>query len=369
MKVMLISNDYLNSTIYPNLHKHLMTNEINSMMIVPSNKNANNIIDEKSVIQLKCFNHIDRYFFHFKQNKILKELKKQVENNRPDVLHSQFLFSGGYVSMKIKKEFNIPYVVTVQNTDVNVFLKKMIHLRKIGVEVMMNADKIIFISKAYREQVKNKYVPQKYHDKFLEKSIIIPFGADRFWLENSYKAKKLSPRNNIHLITVGVINQNKNHLTVAKAAEELIKRGYNVEYTVIGSVKDVKVFKELSKYGFVNYIEKVPKEELINYYRKSDILVLPSISESFGLVYVEAISQGLPIIYTRGQGFDKQFNEGIVGFSVNCFDVQDISNKIINIVDNYIEISNKCVISCNKFDWDNIVKNYVEIYAHTIDGY
>ena len=37
-------------------------------------------------------------------------------------------------------------------------------------------------------------------------------------------------------------------------------------------------------------------------YRENDIYVMPSIIETFGLVYAEAMSQGLPVIYTRGQG-------------------------------------------------------------------
>ncbi|HGK7332802.1 TPA: glycosyltransferase [Streptococcus suis] len=59
---------------------------------------------------------------------------------------------------------------------------------------------------------------------------------------------------------------------------------------------------------------------------------MPSFHESFGLVYAEAMSQGMPVIYTRGQGFDGQFEEGVVGFSVDCIDEVEISNKIISIV-------------------------------------
>jgi len=47
---------------------------------------------------------------------------------------------------------------------------------------------------------------------------------------------------------------------------------------------------------------------------------MPSITETFGLVYAEALSQGLPVLYTRGQGFDRQFEEGEVGYAVDCFD-------------------------------------------------
>ena len=54
-----------------------------------------------------------------------------------------------------------------------------------------------------------------------------------------------------------------------------------------------------------------------------------SIMETFGLVYAEAMSQGLPIIYTKGQGFDEQFDEGKVGYHADCFNIEEIVKRII----------------------------------------
>jgi glycosyltransferase involved in cell wall biosynthesis len=60
----------------------------------------------------------------------------------------------------------------------------------------------------------------------------------------------------------------------------------------------------------------MPKEKLLNNYRNSDIFIMPSYNETFGLVYIEAMSQGLPIIYTQNEGVDGYFKEGSVGYSV-----------------------------------------------------
>ena len=69
-------------------------------------------------------------------------------------------------------------------------------------------------------------------------------------------------------------------------------------------------------------------ENFIKYFIESDIFVMPSRYETFGLVYVEALSQGLPVIYTRGQGFDGQIPDGEVGYSVKCNDVNEIAEKL-----------------------------------------
>jgi glycosyltransferase involved in cell wall biosynthesis len=69
--------------------------------------------------------------------------------------------------------------------------------------------------------------------------------------------------------------------------------------------------------------------ELIDIYRANDIFVMPSFTESFGLVYAEAISQGLPVVYSIGQGFDRQFPEGEVGYHADPNSAQSVADAIL----------------------------------------
>src|SRR5699024_1236769 len=131
-----------------------------------------------------------------------------------------------------------------------------------------------------------------------------------------------------------------------------------IQLDVIGDIQDKKYFKKLKKYDFVNHIPFQTKEKLIEHFRKSDIYVMPSITETFGLTYAEAISQGLPVIYSKGQGFDKQFDEGMVGYGVISKNEKDIANKIQLILKNYSVISRNCVELVDKYSWDTISLEY-----------
>ena len=132
-----------------------------------------------------------------------------------------------------------------------------------------------------------------------------------------------------------------------------------------GKIKDKTVFKKIK--DKIEYKGILNKEELMKYYRKSDIFIMPSIKETFGLVYAEAMSQGLPVIYTEGQGFDEQFEEGVVGFRVNGKDEKSIVNAVKNICNNYNSISNNCIKMITKFNWKKICTDYNNVYNNIVN--
>lgn len=161
---------------------------------------------------------------------------------------------------------------------------------------------------------------------------------------------------------MGDISKRKNIQKTVKAIDLLTQKGYKITLDVVGKVKDQKLFNKIKDLEYVNYLGYKSKEELLNIYRDNDIFILPSITETFGLVYGEAMSQGLPIIYTRGQGFDGQFKEGQVGYAVNSTDPNDIAEKIINLTNDYKERYNRCILNVKKFDWNKIGKEYNDLY-------
>lgn len=369
MKILHVCNDYFNTGVYKNLHTRLLATNIDSFVLVPTNIKEQEHQCGENVVQIRCFTKFDRYFYLLKQKMIINAVREYIESFSPDILHGHFLFSSGYSCMKMKQEYNVPYVVAVRNTDINLFFKYMPHLRKIGLEILLNAERVIFLSSSYRDLVLDKYIPVNLKYSINKKVVILPNGIDDFWHQNKSEKKSKFDNKQIHFVTVGVINRNKNQLTVAKAAEELIKKGYKITYTVIGLIQDEKVYNALIQYDFVKYIENQSKEDLIHYYRQADILVMPSIKETFGLVYAEALSQGLPVIYTKGQGFDNQFPDGEVGFAVRSNDIEEIANRVIAILQNYHDMSDNCIKDSLRFNWDDIVEKYVHIYRDLLERY
>jgi len=294
---------------------------------------------------------------------MFRDVTQKLEINKFDVIHSHTLFSGGYLAYQLNKKYNIPYIVSIRNTDLNTFFKYMIHLRSTGVNILLNAARVVFLSPVYRERLINNYVPENLKEEILNKSVVIPNGIDDFWLNNKYYRETSPEGKKIKLIFVGSITQNKGIDVSVKACELLIEEGYDIELTMIGKVERKAYKKMIKSSKFIRQIDYSPKEVIIEHMRKADIFIMPSKHETFGLVYAEAMSQGLPVIYTEGEGFDGQFPEGEVGYHVRSNDPNDAVLKIKCILNNYEMISKKCTEKIDLYDWSRIAQNYQIIYG------
>lgn len=365
MKVLHVNSYYIGSGFYKNLYREQVKTGLDIDVYVPTSKDK-----DISSLNLGEYTYIsknhgkyDRIIFGLKHSKIYKDIVEKYNIGEYDLVHAHSLFSNGYIAYKLNKDYGIPYVVAVRNTDINTFFKYMVHLRSLGVKILKNAKSVIFISDLYKKKILKEYVSGKLKDEIVEKSVIVPNGVDDFWLDNKYCGRQFDNNNkNIKILYVGVINKNKNIEATIEACKRLIEEGYNIEYTIIGRLVDDNYKSIIENNSFISYIGHTDKENLLKYYRESDIFVMPSKHETFGLVYLEAMSQGLPLIYTRGQGFDGRFKEGEVGFSVKYDDSEEIASNIRKIIGNYNEISKRCLEKVEDFNWESIAEKYREIY-------
>lgn len=361
MKILHICSDYFHTAIYNNLFRSLAKNNVDNIIYVP--KFEENFTTEFNLISAsREYSVLERMLFYNKVKIGFKDICERININEISVVHSHNLFSSGFIAYKLFKAFGIPYIVAIRNTDLNVFFKYMIHLRKLGVEIMQSAQKVVFISPSYKDYVIEHYVPSDLRNVINNKSEVIPNGIDAFFLTNlNIRAPFIWDKKNIKIISICQLTENKNIETSIKACE-ILKSKYNVQLTIVGEVIDKKYLMLEKKYDFIKYHKKCNKETVLEFLRQSDIFVMPSFKETFGLVYAEALSQGMPVVYTKGQGIDGLFKEGEVGYSVNPTNDKEIADAIINIYNNYNKISTNCIKRVSKFDWQIISEFYLNIY-------
>lgn len=384
LHILHIANSYGGTEVYTNLIKSLDDLGIKQTVFVPLNpKNKNRVgshlvsfkVKGSSIIYSTSLKSYHKYFYNSKINKIKKEIEKNIDLTSVDLIHAGLFCSDGAVAYELYSQYKIPYIVAVRNTDVNTYYKKLFWKRTYFHAILEKAKNIVFLSPRYKitflDNIKNK-VNNKTALELVEKSVVIPNGVDPFYLKNRSTIER---RINfpIRIIFAGAFNKGKNILEVIYALDVLINKGLNINFTIIGkglkfrkqdSTYTTKIYELASEREWIEVLDYKPKEELRQIFNKSDIFVMPSIPETFGLVYVEALSQGLPIIYAKGQGFDGYYSNIGIGFGVNARDYNDIANKIEQIIDNYDQISsNISKLDLEKdFDWGNIAERYLELY-------
>lgn len=369
VRVLHINCNYAGTLLHRKMIEHLNHFGIKSTVYVPvyESEGVDVTTGGAEVILSKCFRKWDRVCFDYKQGKIFRDIQDRCEMGRFECIHAYTLFTDGNCARRLSRKYHIPYVVAVRSTDVNVFFRKVLYLRERGVQILRDAAAVFFLSEKYRTCVLEQYVPQKYREEIYAKSHIIPNGIDDFWLDNLYRdkaenASELKLSRHINVICAGIVNKRKNHLATQEALQLLRKQGWSVHYQIVGKVLDRRLFERIMSYPDTEYIPHQPREKLLEYYRQNDLFVMPSHTETFGLVYAEAVSQGLPVLYTRGQGFDGQFEEGRVGYAVDANDPAEIARRIADAAQRHRELTDNCLQCATKFNWTGICEQYRNLY-------
>lgn len=365
-----ITNDYSGSKVYSQLFSKLDSLKVKQLVYNPVMKfsgSGRNLIKfdviGSKIIYRPILNLKTRINYHHKINRILTDLIENIDLTNVDLVHAHTWYSDGGVAYELYKKHKIPYILAIRNTDLNLFFKYMLHLRNYGLDILRNASKIIFISPIYKKRFFENLKIQQYLYDFKDKCEVIPNGIDEFWVENVQNRKTIYS-NPVELLYVGSFTSNKNVVRLLKAVELLNFNEIKFNLKIIGSGgKDHgKVLKQIQTKDYFSYLGEVrDKNELKKIFKSSDLFVMPSKSETFGLVYIEAISQGLPILFAENEGIDGCYEN--IGEGVNPLKIQDISRGIEKIINNYQKYQFNPTDIVQNHNWIKIAEKYYTLYS------
>lgn len=305
----------------------------------------------------------DRVWFKRKIRKISRYIKDNTNIEKIDCVLAYTLFSDGAAAYELKMKYDIPYSVCVRDTDINMHMKFRPHLIPLMKKIISNATHVIFISPSYQNYL-SRNITISESEVLNKKAINISNSINNYWFQHNCLSKRLIQP--LKLIFVGELNKRKNVKTLIKIVKELKERNIQVVLDIVGDGKQKEDCITLSEQlgikdcvimnGWVEQIELLKK-----YYDDSHIFVMLSFTETFGTVYLEALSQGIPILYTKGQGVDGYFEEGSVGYSCDPVNIKEAADKIILIMDKYNETSQRCIDESKKFTWDVVSQKYSNV--------
>lgn len=374
VNILHICSYYIGNKLYSELIDELDSSVNRQYIYIPvKNENSigNNILEGNNNISFhfdNIINFTDKILYMKKIKKQYQRIENSLNINTINFIHAHTVFSDGGTAYLLKKKYGIKYLVHVRNTDVNVFYRYGIHLRRFMKNILKEAEYIVFLSPAYKENFL-KLLPNAISTEIEGKCLIIPNGINQYWLNSSEKNQKKKGEK-VSLLFIGALVKNKNVEMILKSCKILLEKEIDFKLEIIGDGplrgKLEQLAKELAidkKIYFNGYIED--RNHIINLMDESDIFIMPSLKETFGLVYIEAMSRGLPVIFSKGQGIDGYYAEGEIGFSVDPLSETSIFCAIQNIIGNYQSISKKCIMESQHFNWKSIKEEYVDIYAES----
>ena len=287
----------------------------------------------------------------------------------PSVLHFMSglgLFSGN----KVRRKGGI--VICDARTEHPRYQSEIIRAEYQFLGILDQYSEIPYLSKLFREFAQSDYiiVPSAYaKTTFIDrgfddsKIFILPYGVDLDQFHTD--REKRNSGDKFRVIFVGQLIPRKG---VHYLIEAFVKLDLpNSELVIIGS-GDGSINKIIEKYrcnSTIKFIPHMPKVELYRYYENSDVLVLPSLSDSFGLVVLEAMACGLPVIVTENVGSKELVVDRQTGFVVPIRNEEALMEKVLFLYNNKQlsnDMSSMVLEKVKEYSWDKYTDRLIHIY-------
>ncbi len=370
MKILHIANDFSNTKVHSNLYRELDKLGVNQVVFNPIRIVRRNTIGKNEFpanntvfVYADVVKTIHHYLYHVKRRCVYKALLNRVDVTDINLVHAATLMSDGGVAYKLFQEFHIPYVVSVRNTDINGFLDKLPHTWGDAKNILLNAKRIFFISQGLKEKFENHRIIKPFVERIKDKFVLMPNGIDEYFISNIQTTRRTGHK----VIYVGDFSNNKNVIRLGKAVLQIKQEPQleDITLTIVGggNNEDDSVERMIASHPevFIYAGRIYEKDKLCALLRKHRVFAMPSIYETFGLVYIEALSQNLPVLYTKGQGIDGLFDDTI-GIGVNPLSVNEIADALKSMLLDKEEKYNNSCIDFEAFRWSNIAEKYREHY-------
>ena len=289
------------------------------------------------------------------QSLLLFLYKKAVKKvGKPDVIHAHF-YSIAAIASIIKKKENVPFLITEHSSKLNKETNLISTLDKqLAIKAYSSADSIIAVSKSLSLNLKNN---------FRCDSVVINNIVDT----RNFKYVEHNNNQDFTFLSVGNLVPLKGFDILIKAFHKAFANEKEVYLNIIGDgIERGNLQNTINQYGIgdrVKLVGQKTRSELSLMMKDANAFVLASRSETFGVVYIEAMLTGMPVIATQCGGPEEFVNENN-GILIPTDDIDSLVKALtamrLNINKyNVAKISQECN---ERFSPQSIAKEIVRQY-------
>lgn len=289
-----------------------------------------------------------------------------VRGRKYDAVHVHYIFPTGLVGLLYKKWFGKKLIVTSHGGDIDQMSKKSPFVQKQTKKILEAADHVIAVGEGLKKDIKENFsIPD-------EKISVINMGVNReiFYEQDNEKLREklgIAPEEKV-ILFVGNLIRAKGLDDLLAACEKMSMEEENISLHLIGEAKDKIYIQELK-----NRVDKlknavihdaVGQLEIAEWMNAADLFILPSHMEGFGLVALEAMACGLPVVGTDVGGL-KFLLDGNAGMKVEPHNPEELAEKALEVLRNpqiQKELKENGLKKANQYDQHRLVDRVISLY-------
>ena len=281
-------------------------------------------------------------------------LNKIISQHKIDIIHCHFSYPTGYLGYLLNKKTNIPFVIT-EHSRFNAYFKTFIH-KKLSILAIQNANAVIAVS----EFLKNQITP------FTKK----PINSIHNIVDTNKFSINTTNDSTINIGFLGNFINNNKGLDILLLALTKIKNK-NIYLHIGGSGHLLQSYQKMAEqleltdkckfYGEI-FIDKIP-----HFFSKLNLFISASRFETFGIVLIEAMACGIPVITTKSGG-PQQFITNETGILVEPEDAEGLANAIDLIISRLHQYDHEYIrkYAIDNFGVDAFVSQINTVYKNVL---
>ncbi|MDQ1245249.1 MAG: L-malate glycosyltransferase [Campylobacterota bacterium] len=276
------------------------------------------------------------------------------EFGKPDIIHAHNFLYAGVVANYLNQKYNIPYMITEHSSSL---VKAKFTKNKIGTirSIAKNAFQITAVSSAFVKVLKSIV------DVDVE---ILPNVLDEFFIQQNFIKNEIE---DFVFLNIAGLDKNKNHMLLIKAFASKFKdtkailkiggSGYMLNKLFL-LVKDLEIEKQ------VEFLGRLTQKEVRQEMMCADCFVLSSNYETFGVVLIEALACGIPLIATKCGGPEDIAND-TNGILVDVCNQKQLENAMLYMYENAKKYDKKQLRedAIKRFGENTFITNVLKYYG------
>jgi glycosyltransferase involved in cell wall biosynthesis len=309
------------------------------------------------------------------KNKInVSELQKIIDDFRPDVIHSHL-----FIPELISRSCLYPNAKWFSHLHDNMYqLKRFKRNTLFNKKLLVNYFERLYMMKRYKINGGNHFIAISKDTLNFAKTNLPEYNVTLLYNAINYERfintnqKSVFKNNKIKLVNISSFQTKKNQKLLVDISLKMKSMGMDFELNLIGDGEDKEYIQELiNNYNLENQIKiHGIRGDVETFLWDSDIYIHSATYEPFGLVLIEAMAAGLPVITLDGKGNRDIIEDGKNGYMIYEQDPELFIQKIKALKENeqlYNSISKYATLFAKNFDIKNYVNRLLNVYSHEIE--